>query len=299
MKKKIKVHLFTLPRWFATPLFGAPAVLGGLLAGGMTLNSWIGVIAALLIMAGGHSFNSFLDYAWTGLDKGKLKDRSAEKDYAGGQSVIATGLVTAREVAINASAWYLLSLIPLIYLTVNVGWPILLVGIIGMMMTFWYAKAKFNWTHELALGVASGPMPVLMGMFATTISPPWVTGLVASVPFFILPAFIGLAIDEWPDAEANLKKGVKSVSYKVWEYGVSLEWYVSSWTLFLCLYHVFLIAIGILAPLSAIAFIVWPFIMVFLVFLKQDFRKWAGIAVFCGVTYPILLVLGQYLGSLT
>jgi 1,4-dihydroxy-2-naphthoate octaprenyltransferase len=182
MKKKIKVHLFTLPRWFATPLFGAPAVLGGLLAGGMTANSWIGVIAALLIMAGGHSFNSFLDYAWTGLDKGKPKERSAEKDYAGGQSVIATGLVTTREVATNASVWYLLSLIPLTYLAINVGWPILLIGIIGMMMTFWYAKAKFNWTHELALGVASGPMPVLMGMFATTVSPPWVVGLVASVP---------------------------------------------------------------------------------------------------------------------
>ena len=298
MKKKIKVHLFTLPRWFATPLFAAPAILGGLLAGGMTLNSWIGVIAALLIMAGGHSFNSFLDYSWTGLDKGKLEDRSAEKDYAGGQSVIATGLVSEREVAINASVWYLLSLIPLIYLAVNVGWPILLVGVIGMMMTFWYAKAKFNWTHELALGVASGPMPMLMGMFATTVSPPWVVGLVASVPFFILPSFIGLAIDEWPDAEANLKKGVKSVSYKVWEYGVSLEWYVSSWVLFLLLFHVFLITVGILAPLSAIAFVVWPFIMVFLVFLKRDFRKWAGITIFTGVTYPILLVLGHWLGTL-
>jgi 1,4-dihydroxy-2-naphthoate octaprenyltransferase len=280
MKTKIKVHVFTPPRWFATPLFGAPAVLGGLLAGGMTINSWIGLIAALLIMAGGHSFNSFLDYAWTGLDKGKPEERSAEKDYAGGQSVIATGLVTTREVAINASVWYLLSLIPLIYLAVNVGWPILVIGVIGMLMTFWYAKAKFNWTHELALGVASGPMPLLMGMFATTISPPWITGLVASVPFFILPAFIGLAIDEYPDAEANLKKGVKSVSYKVWEYGVSLEWYVSSW-------------------LSAIGFFIFPFLMVFMVFLKQDFRKWAGIAVFTGVIYPILLVLGQFLGTLT
>jgi 1,4-dihydroxy-2-naphthoate octaprenyltransferase len=299
MKTKIKVHLFTLPRWFATPLFGAPAVLGGLLAGGMTANSWVGLIAALLIMAGGHSFNSFLDYAWTGLDKGKPEERSAEKDYAGGQSVIATGLVTTREVAINASVWYLLSLIPLIYLAVNVGWPILVIGVIGMLMTFWYAKAKFNWTHELALGIASGPMPLLMGMFATTISPPWITGLVASVPFFILPAFIGLALDEYPDAEANLKKGVKSVSYKVWEYGVSLEWYLSSWILFMCLYHVFLIATGILVPLSAIGFIVFPFLMVFMVFLKQDFRKWAGIAVFTGVIYPILLVLGQFLGTMT
>jgi 1,4-dihydroxy-2-naphthoate octaprenyltransferase len=297
MKEKLKVHLWTLPRWFATPLFGAPAVLGGLLAGGMTVNSWIGVIAALLVMAGGHSFNSFLDYAWTGLDKGKLKERSAEKDYAGGQSVIATGLVSVREVAINAIVWYILALIPLIYLAINVSWPILIIGILGMLMTFWYAKAKFNWTHELALGIASGPMPLLMGMFATSISPPWVTGLVASIPFFILPAFIGLALDEYPDAEANLKKGVKSVSYKVWEYGISLEWYLSSWILFMCLYHIFLIAIGILAPLSAIAFLGFPFFMVFIVLLRKDFRKWAGITVFTGVTYPILLVIGQFLGS--
>ena len=298
MKKKIKVHLWTLPRWFALPLFAAPAVLGGLLAGGMTLNSWLGVIGTVLIMAGGHSFNSFLDYAWTGLDKGSPEERSAEKDYAGGQSVIAAGTVGVKEVAFNAIAWYVLALIPLIYLAINVGWQIIIIGVLGMLATFAYAKAKFNWLHEIALGTASGPLAVLGGMFATTSAPPWVTGLVVSVPSFILISFIGLAIDEWPDAEANLKKGVKSISYKVWEYGISLEWYVSVWLLFMYVYQVFLISAGILVPLSALSFIVWPFLISFLVLLKQDFRKWAGIVVFCGVTYPVLLVLGQWLGSL-
>ena len=33
MKTKLKAHLWTLPRWFATPLFVAPAVLGGSLSG--------------------------------------------------------------------------------------------------------------------------------------------------------------------------------------------------------------------------------------------------------------------------
>src|SRR5512143_2815759 len=107
---KLKAHLWTLPRWFAAPLFGSSAVLGALLAGGMTLNSWLGVIGTLLIMAGGHSFNSFLDYSWTGLDKGEVAERSAEKDYAGGQSVIAAGAVTPREVAFNALTWYALAL---------------------------------------------------------------------------------------------------------------------------------------------------------------------------------------------
>jgi 1,4-dihydroxy-2-naphthoate octaprenyltransferase len=297
VKRKIKVHLWTLPRWFAAPIFGASAVLGGLLAGGMTLNSWLGVIGCLLIMAGGHSFNSFLDYAWTGLDKGKPEERSAEKDYTGGQSVIASGIVSVREVAFNAISWYVLALAPLIYLALNVGWPILIVAFLGMLVTFGYARGKFNWTHELMLGLGAGPLAVLGGMFATTSSPPWVTGLVVSVPAAVLISFIGLALDEWPDAEANLKKGVRSIAYKVWENGVSLEWYLSSWLLFMYLYQVLLIATGLLVPLSAISFFTWPLLLSFLVLLKQNFRKWAGIIVLTGVTYPLLLVLGQFIGS--
>ncbi len=142
----------------------------------------------------------------------------------------------------------MLSLAPLVYLAFTVGWPILVIAPLGMLVTVAYAQAKFNWTHEVVLGVAAGPLAVLGGMFATSGSPPWGTGLVASVPAGILISFVGLAIDEWPDAEANLKKGVRSIAYKVWEYGVSLEWYLSSWLLFMYLYQVFLIAIGVLAP---------------------------------------------------
>jgi 1,4-dihydroxy-2-naphthoate octaprenyltransferase len=297
MATRIKVHLWTLPRWFAAPLFGAPAILGGLLSGGMTLNSWLGVIGVLLVMAGGHSFNSLLDYAWTGLDKGTEAERSVEKDYTGAQSVLAVGLVSTKEVVFNALSWYLLALIPLIYVAIRVGWPIVIIGLLGMLVTFWYARAKFNWTHETALAMGSGPLALLAGMFATSSSPPWVTGLVASVPFAILSSFIGLAIDEYPDAEANLKKGVKSIAYKVWEHGVSLEWYLSSWLLFMFFYQVFLISIGILVPLSAISFFTWPFLMAGMVMLKQNFRRWAGIVVGAGVTYPVLVIVGQFLGS--
>lgn len=297
MNRKLKAHLWTLPRWFATPLFASPAILGGLLAGGMTVYSWLGVLGTMLIMAGGHSFNSVLDYSWTGLDKGAPQDRSAEKDYSGGQSLIANGIVSPREVTANAIGWYLLALVPLVYVAVNIGWQVIIIAVLGMLATFAYAKSKFNWTHEVVLGTASGPLAVLGGMFATTSSPPWVIGLVVSVPSLILISFVGLTIDEWPDAEANLKKGVKSIAYKVWEYGISLEWYVSSWLLFMYLYQVFLIAAGILAPLSVISFFTWPFMVACLVLMKRDFRKWAGILVLFGVLYPPLLVLGHFLGS--
>jgi 1,4-dihydroxy-2-naphthoate octaprenyltransferase len=294
---RVKAHLWTLPRWFAAPLMAAPVILGALLTGGVTVNSWIGLLAALLIFAGALSFNSFLDYSWTGLDRGRPGERSAEKDYCGAQGLIAAGIVGPAEVAVNALVWYALALVPTIYLAIKVGWPILAVALVGMLVTFWYSKAKFNWTHELSLAVGAAPLPVLLGMYATTASPSWTTGLVACVPFAIIHSFAGLALDEWPDAEANLKKGVRSIAYKVWENGVSLEWYLSTWFLFMYLYHIFLISIGVLAPLSAVAFISFPVLMGCMVFLKKDFRKVAGITVLVALSYPVLLVVGQALGG--
>jgi 1,4-dihydroxy-2-naphthoate octaprenyltransferase len=272
------------------------AVMGALLAGGMTSNSWLGVIASLLIMAGGHSFNSFLDYAWTGLDKGKLEDRSAEKSYTGGQSLIAKGDIGLRAVVINALTWYLLGLLVLIYLAFQTGWTILLVGFAGMLITFWYSRAKFNWTHELALGVGVGPLPALLGMFSTSSHPAWIYGVLAGIPFGMVLSFAGLTLDEWPDAEANLKKGVRSLAYKVWEYGISLEWYLSSWLSFLFIYQILLIIVEIYKPLTAITFLTFPLFLACMVFLKKDFEKATNAIILIAVLYFVLLLAGQVAG---
>jgi 1,4-dihydroxy-2-naphthoate octaprenyltransferase len=297
MGYKIKAHVILLPRWFAAPLFGAPIVLGGLLAGGMTFTSWIGLLAGLLVMAGGHSLNSALDYAWTGLDRGEKDERSAEKSYTIAQNSIAKGILSVKEVYINGLCWYVLAFIPLTYLALRVGYAVLFVGAAGMSITFLYAKAKFNWTHELVLGVAVGPLAVLTGMSATSGSPPWGVGLLASVPFSIITSFAGLALDEWPDAKANVAKGVKSIAYKVWENGVSLEWYLSSWFLFSYMYQVFLIQIGILHPLSALSFSLWPMFIGGMVFLRTHFKKAAGVIVAAALADVTLIVLGHALGK--
>ena len=296
---KLKIHLFTLPRPFAIPFFGASLMLGVVLAGGdfSTIYPWIGLIAGLLIMAGGHSFNSYLDYAWTGLDKGETENRSAEKSYTGGQNVIETGQVTLKGVLYNALAWYVVALIPLLYLSIKVGWWILLVGLLGMSVSFWYSKAKFNWTHELALGVGVGPIALLIGMFSVSGSPPWVVGIIASFPIAIILSFAGLALDEWPDAEANLKKGVKSIAYKVWEYHVDLGSYLAWWIIAMYVYQVFLITIGIFAPLTGITFILLPVFLGLSVMIKGSFEKFAPVFVIIGALYPVLLVVGQSLGG--
>lgn len=294
---KIKAHLWTLPRWFATPFFGGVLLLGAALAGGIDANAWIGLAAGLLVMAGGHSFNSFLDYSWTGLDKGKIEDRSAEKDYCGGQNIIEAGIVTPREVLLNAVGWYVLSAVPIIYLAVKVGLPILPVWALSMSITFWYSKAKFNWTHELALFMGAGPLAALIGMYSVTPTPEWWIGIAASVPSGIVLSFLGLALDEWPDAEANLKKGVKSVPYKVWQYGIDLMFYLLTWVVFVYLMQLFLIVTGILEPLTWLTFILVPLFISAMVFLKRDFRKAAGILVIIGACYPLIMLIGQVLGG--
>ena len=296
---KLRLHLFTLPRWFAAPFFCSSVAMGVILAGGKftDLVSWLALLLGLLVMAGGHSWNTFLDYAWTGLDRGDEGDRSAGKPYTFGQSVIATGLCSTREVLVNAIGWYVLAVPVAFFLASKSGWPILLITLLGMSTTFWYTKAKFNWTHELALGVGVGPLGVLMGMFSVNPNPNWVQGIVASFPFAIILSFAGLALDEYPDAEANLKKGVKSIAYKVWEYKVDLSTYLMIWFAFMYLYQVFLITVGILYPLTGITFLLAPVFMGLLVMLKGSFEKFAPAVVVAGALYPVLLIVGQALGG--
>ncbi len=295
--KKLKVHIITLPRWFATPYFGGVLLLGAVLAGGIDAKAWIGLTAGLLVMAGGHSFNSFLDYSWTGLDKGEIEDRSAEKDYCGGQNIIEAGIVTPREVLLNAVGWYVLSAIPIIYLAVKVGWPILPVWVLSMSITGWYSKAKFNWTHELALFIGTGPLAALIGMYSVTPTPEWWIGIAASAPAGLILSFVGLPLDEYPDAEANLKRGVKSIAYKVWEYDIDLVFYLLIWVVFVYLMQLFLIATGILAPLTWLTFVLVPFFMAAVVFLKKSFRNTASILVIIGACYPLLMLIGQIFGG--
>lgn len=297
MKNKLKAHLFTLPRWFAIPFFGCSLLMGAVLAGGLCANAWIAFVGGLLIMAGGHSFNSFLDYEWTRLDRGETGERSAEKDYCGGQSIIALGIVSSKEVLFNALGWYALSLIPIIYLAINVSWFLVPLAIAGMLITFWYCWGKFNWTHETALATGVGPIAVLIGMFSVNPDPPWLAGLLVSIPPAVILCYLGLAFDEWPDAEANLKKGVKSLAYKVWEYGISLEWYLMSWFLFVLVYQVFLIVIGVLAPMTVLTFLTFPGMIACMVFLKANFRKVGGFLVLFAALYPVLLLVGQIIGG--
>ncbi len=295
--RKLKAHLWSLPRWFAAPFFGASLLIGSLLGGGVNANAWLILAAGLFLMAGGHAFNSFLDYAWTGLDRGVTEDRSAEKAYTGGQNLIENKIVSLPEVLANAVGWYVLAMaITLLVVWRTGSYCLVPIAAGGMLVTFWYSKSKFNYTHELALAAGAGPIAVLLGMFAVNHNPNLLHGLMASVTIPLTFSFAGLAIDEYPDAEANLKKGVKSFAYEVWKQGVSLEWYLTSWILFSYVYQTMLVAWGIFKPATAITAFAFPLMLVPMLFLKSNFKTAAAIFVAGAGFYPLLLLLGQWVG---
>lgn len=302
MKEEIKAHLWTLPRWFAVPFFGITLLCGAVIAGGSlgSADVWLAFIATTLVMAGGHSFNTFLDTVWTKLDSGE--ETSVSKGYAGGCNVITEGILSPREVLANALGWYALSLIPLVMLAVRVTPLILVTAVLGMGITFWYSKSKFTtWSHELAL--ASGPLAAAVLGALSTGTGEWVNAFLVALPIVTIFSFAGLALDEHPDAEANLKKGVKSLPYKLWEYGFDLCSYLLMWFIAAYCAQVFLVAAGILAPLTGITFILLPLFFGLIVHLKgvlDDPERFKDIAlkiVMTAAVYPVLLLVGQAVGG--
>ena len=250
-------------------------------------------------MAGGHSFNTLLDTEWTKLDKGE--DTSVSKGYAAGTNVINSGILTAREVLANALTWYAIGTIFLAILAVRTTPMVFIPGVLGMLVTFWYSQSKFTtWSHELAL--AAGPLLAAVLGALSTGTGEWVNSLLVSLPIVLIFSFAGLALDEHPDAEANLKKGVKSLPYKVWEFGFDLSSYLLFWFFLAYLMQVFFIAVDILAPLTGLTFVLLPLLIGLCVYLKgaytrpDTFKKLALAIVVVAAFYPILLLVGQVAG---
>jgi len=294
-KEKLLTHLVTLPRWFAAPFFGSAMLIGVNLAGGsiISTSTLLAFICCALLMASGHAANSFWDWQ-VGLDKGE--ERSVEKGYTGGCGVIAQGIVSVKGVILNSITCFVLALIPAIILSLRVGPNIFIPVIGGIAIPYFYTKGKFGWYHELML--ASGVVvAVLIGTLSTGTGN-YLKPLLVAIPITMIFSFGGLALDEWPDAEANLKKGVKSLAYKVYEYKIDLGAYLMLWFISAYIFQTFLIAIDMLKPLSMISFLTLPGFIACYVFLKSniEFEKVAKVIVLIAALYPVLLFIGQILG---
>ena len=292
---KLKVHILVLPRWFALPIVLPAVVLGGILMGGSSFHILLACFSALLLMAGAHSFNTFLDYSWTKLDQGQPHERSKPKAYTSGQQPIASGLMAPREVLINALAWYALSAIPAILLYMWVTPWIIPMWIISSLTTFWYSWGKLHYQCEMALGLGFGSFGCMIGACASP-NPNLLVAFLAGLPIVIVWGFAAEVADQAMDAEANWDRGLRNLGAWAWKNGVPVPLLVILIFIVACQVQSGLVVFGILAPETIISLIAAPILIYGAVIMGNNFNK-VGVLLSLGAVfiYMIALPIGQAL----
>ncbi|MBA7713186.1 hypothetical protein ES703_122186 [subsurface metagenome] len=209
MKAKIKAHI-GLGRFFALPCTVCAVLLGCTLGGSLSWLSAMVILAAIFLMAYSHSFNTLLDYSWTGFDKGAEEERSKGKVYTKGQQAIAAGKLTPRGVLINGLVYLAISAVFIGIVAWKVSPIIWAVWGATALCTFWYSWGKLHWNCELALGTGFGPLAVMLGM-ASQPNPDFLLAFLAGIPFLILWGFAMETYDQWTDWEVNVPRGLKNL----------------------------------------------------------------------------------------
>jgi 1,4-dihydroxy-2-naphthoate octaprenyltransferase len=135
--------------------------------------------------------------------------------FSGGSRAIQQGVVTARQVLIASLACYAVGIIIGLYLAISRGWPVLLLGLIGVFLAFFHNAPPVRiyslapGLGELAVGIGCGPL-VVMGTYYVQAQRITTEVVLASLPVGLLIAAV-LYINEFPDVEADAQAGRKTV----------------------------------------------------------------------------------------
>lgn len=290
----IKAHI-GLGRFFALPVAVFSVLLGIALGGNWSWLSAMVCLGASFEMAYAHSFNTLLDYSWTGFDKGTEQERSRGKVYTEGQQAIAAGKMSPREVLANGLGYLAVSAIFIGIVAWKVSPVIWAVWGVTALVTFLYSWGKLHYQCELALGIGFGPLAVMMGM-ASQPNPDFVLAFLAGIPVLILWGFGAETMDQYTDAEPNWPRGLRNIGALVWKNNASIATVVSWLIVITYLSQLALIFCGVLHPLTLISFITFlPFLLCMVLL---DERPKVGILWgLAGIyLYGVLLFVGQAAG---
>lgn len=293
MKQKIKTHI-GLGRFFALPACACAVLLGIALGDNWSWLSVMVVLGAVFQMAYAHSFNTLLDYSWTGLDKGTEEERSKGKVYTKGQQPIAAGLMSPKQVLINGLVYLAISTVFIGIVAWKVSPVIWAIWGVTTLCTFWYSWGKLHWNCELALGTGFGPLAVMLGM-ASQPDTDFLVAFLAGIPFLIVWGYGAETIDQWTDAEPNWPRGLRNLGALLWKNSASISMFVVWLVCATFLSQLFLVVGGILAPLTALSLISFIPFSFCLLHLERDPKKgilWGLGAIYF---YMLMLVVGEIL----
>ena len=129
--------------------------------------------------------------------------------YTGGSGVLAEGLLNARHVLTASIFCYLVGTVIAVYLTILVGWPVLIFAAIGVFSSVFYTMPPIRYGYrgfgELSLLINFGPVICLGAFYVQTRSIAWEPFIISLVPGFLMWSMI--VINEIPDYEEDRQSG--------------------------------------------------------------------------------------------
>lgn len=172
----------------------------------------VALLGAVSLHAGANLTNDYFDHK-TGADD--LNQQPTP--FSGGSRVIQQGLITPQAIY-RASLLFLgLGSLAGMYLVWTRGWPILVIGLIGVLSAYYYTsgplKIGYRGFGELLVGLNFGPLMVL-GAYFVQAAKFSMDAFAASLPVGLLIAAI-LYINEFPDYNADKAAGKKTLIVKI------------------------------------------------------------------------------------
>jgi 1,4-dihydroxy-2-naphthoate octaprenyltransferase len=178
------------------------------------------LLGGVCLHAGTNIANDYFDHV-SGNDEANTE---YVRPFSGGSRLIQTGRLAPREVLIESLVFFALSSLIGLYLAWAIGWPIITLGLIGLVSGFFYCAPPFKFVYrglgELLVGLNFGVLMTLGAYFTQTGSFS-LEAAVASLPIGILIAAV-LYINEFPDYNADKKVGKNTLVVRLGkEIGVS------------------------------------------------------------------------------
>jgi len=203
---KAKVVFASLRAPFFTGVI-VPVALGSILAWYHTGHFYWGyfaltMIGALAMHAGANTINDYFDH----LSGNDPVNREFVRPFTGGSRMIQNQLLTAKNMLTISLTCYGIAIAIGLFLVGTRGWPILIMGIVGVASGILYVAPRVNLAAhgvgEIAVALNFGVLSVLGSYYVQAQTLSW-EALLASVPVALLITAI-LWINEFPDFNADV-----------------------------------------------------------------------------------------------
>jgi len=192
-----------------------PSIAGGVVAWHDGYFSWgpflLVVIALFFANIGTNFTNDYYDYrsGVDAIDKGRQFKKGSEV-------LLKTGL-TPKIVLLSALASLTITIGIGLYLVIAVDWRIVIFGIVGVFLAFFYTAPPFKLGYrgfsELTCWIGNGLLPVV-GTYFVLSGKIGATAILLSIPIGLLVTAI-IYIGNVPDAEADARVGKRTTSVRL------------------------------------------------------------------------------------